>query len=77
MIDRATLFLYKKNRPVTLLPRILLIGSIALGISALVTLKNFSKRIEKTVLQDSKKLLTADLRISSRRPFEEKVYSHL
>jgi putative ABC transport system permease protein len=47
--------------------------SIALGVSALVSLEAFSRRISKSISQDTRKFLAADIQIQAFRDFEDKV----
>jgi putative ABC transport system permease protein len=46
---------------------------MALGIAALVSLNAFSKRIQKTVSQDTRNFLSADIQIKSYMPFDATV----
>src|SRR3954468_12456816 len=52
---------------------LLLVGTIAVGVSALVAINSFSDNLQDSVQQQSRTLLGADLSLVSRQPFSSKV----
>jgi putative ABC transport system permease protein len=61
----------------SLFVRTLLMLSLVLGVTALVALDLFSRRIGTTVARDSKNVLAADFRVQSWRPFDKRVLGAL
>ena len=51
----------------------LLVGSVAAGVAALVAINGFTENLRTSVSQQAKALLGADIAISSRKPFPERV----
>ncbi len=70
------LFLYQKEGQLSR-SLVLLSLSLSCGIAALVALETFSRRVENTVTQDSRKVLAADFQVRAWRPFDEKVWEAL
>jgi putative ABC transport system permease protein len=72
-IPRVSRFFLKKDFFRSWGSRFLVVLSIALGVSALVSLEAFSRRISKSISQDTRKFLAADIQIQAFRDFEDKV----
>ena len=56
---------------------LIILLSIAIGVSALTALDAFNKNISSTLKGQSRDLLGADLVLSSRKPIDDKVYEEL
>ena len=51
----------------------LLVGSVAAGVAALVAINGFTENLRTSVAQQAKALLGADIAISSRKPFPDRI----
>ncbi len=73
LIPRVSRFFLTKDFLRSWGSRFLVVLSISLGVSALVSLEAFSRRISKSISQDTRKFLAADLQIQAFRDFDDKV----